>query len=582
MHLPTPASVRFEDLHDPAKRSAARRGFDGASASERWPAKTSVFLRAGRMDSDQNWMAVDRVGRTAPHSRRREDSSLRRGRMYLARSESDQGAIVENNTAVATTTRRISKRLCQRLGPHKFDMWFGNCTKLRVDGDRLEVATDSQFVADWIDAHFVGDLNGVARETLGDRARIEVRVAPDLFGRDLHPDAPAVVNGTARPRPGAAAPRTSSRETVRRTGAHDGLDCNLRRLDDFVVGACNKLAYTASIRLAEEPDAGSVSPLFIHGECGLGKTHLLQGICERLARTAGRQVNVRYVTGEQFTNEYITAVRSNALDAFRRKTRRLDLLAIDDVHFLSNKVATQSEFMHTLDAIDLGGARIVLASDEHPRHIKRFSQALISRFLSGMVVHIDPPTQDTRTRLILKLAAAHGLQINDAAVEAIATRCVGSVRELEGAITKLAALQSISTHGAASGEVGILLVEQLLGDGSWRPRSPVRMAAIIAVVCQRLSVDRADLLGSSRHRRVVLARGLIAHLGREMTTQSYPEIAQSLGRNYHSTVHTAAQRLRRQIKDNQTAEVDNDGRMMILSEFADQLRHEILRAAAKT
>ena len=172
--------------------------------------------------------------------------------------------------------------------------------------------------------------------------------------------------------------------------------------------------------------------VFIHGECGVGKTHLLQAACQRHLDLNPSHA-VRYTTGEQFTNEFLAAMRAAALDEFRARIRKLDLLAIDDIHFLASKTATQSEFLHTLDAIDFSGARVLLASDEHPRLIKRFSQSLVSRFLSGMVVRIDAPDRSTRLSLIRRLAATRSLPLSPAAEEMIVSRCMGSVRELEGA-----------------------------------------------------------------------------------------------------------------------------------------------------
>jgi chromosomal replication initiator protein len=474
---------------------------------------------------------------------------------------------------------RISLALAERIGAHKFDMWFGHA-RMDVQGDRLDIATDSEFVANWIDKHFAGDLRNVAEDALGESACVNVRVAPDEFGRrdtgeTAKPEAPGRRKSKRRP----AAKATSDRAP------------QLRHLTDFVVGESNKLAHTAATRIAEDSDARSISPLFLHGDCGLGKTHLLQGICDRCTEVTGRPRKVRYVTAEQFTNEYIAAIRSNTLDSFRATVRKLDLLAIDDVHFFSNKVRTQSELLHTLDEIDLAGARVVLASDEHPRNIKKFSQALISRFLSGMVVKIDRPDRDTRFQLIRRLAVARGLQLSDAAVEEIATHCVGSIRELEGAVTKLFALKALlnrpvtadgSGGEAGSDEIGVLLAEQLFKDQGWQPTTPVRMSTILDHVCDRLAIGRADLMSSGRHRRVVLARALVAYLGRELTTQSYPEIARELGRSYHSTVHTAAQRLKRQMDENGDVDIGTTERPMPLRELVDQLRHEILKATGKT
>ena len=491
----------------------------------------------------------------------------------------------------SATARSISRQLASRIGLHKYDMWFGNAM-LHVHGRQVEVATDSPFVAKWIDAHFSDDLKGVAAEALGPEARIDVHVAPDMFRRDHGHDAGRRVadldSVQERSAPARADHRRPHARALSERSPAPRRGPNLRQLEEFVVGPPNRLAYAAACRLSEEPEALGVSPLFIHGECGLGKTHLLQGICRRYRARAGRAVSVRYVTGEQFTNEYIASIRNNTVDGFRQRIRKLDLLAIDDVHFLANKVRTQSEFLHTLDAIDLTGARVVLASDEHPRLIRKFSRALISRFLSGMVVQVGRPDRQTRIAIIRRLADARNLHMQEAAVEAVASRCVGSVRELEGAVTKLAALKAVARDLAGDapscegeGKVGLVLVEQLFSDRGWRLPTPVRIGTLIDTICQRLGITRADLMGSSRHRRMVLGRALVAYLGREMTSHSYPEIARALGRSYHSTIHTAEQRLRRQMEAKETAQLGEGESNLPLRELVDQLRHEITRATVR-
>lgn len=473
------------------------------------------------------------------------------------------------------TTRTLTQRLADRIGSHKYDMWFDRTAKLTVSAERVEVATGSQFVADWIASHFSDDLRGVASEALGRPADVHIHVDPDLFDQDStrREHRP---NGSQTPEKTDRVER-STPEADRSTKPNR--NSPRRRLDDFVVGQSNELAFCASTRLAESQSTAEVSPLFLHGDCGVGKTHLLQGICQRFAERGNRGA-VRYVTAEQFTNEFIASVRNGHIEAFRQRTRRLDLLAIDDVHFLSNKVATQNEFLYTLDAIDLSGARVVMASDEHPRQM-RFSAGLISRFVAGMVVQIHRPDRETRIELAQRLASTRGLRLTDAASEILASHCLASVRELEGAINKLAALRSLSDRPVADGEVGALLVQQLFNDGAWRPKMPIKLKTVVEVVCDRLGVNRADLMGSGRHRRVVLARGLVAYLGRMLTTLSYPEIAHAMGRRHHSTVHTAAKRVTGQLEGHKTIDLSTVGlgAGVSLAELVDQLRHLIVRAA---
>lgn len=509
------------------------------------------------------------------------------------------------------TSEQMLTELGRRIGSQKMGMWFAHAT-LRLEESRVQVISDSAFVARWIESHFADELRSIAREVVGPDADVEIKSEPST--PTTNGIAIASVEG-ASTQDAAPPARPSTRPGTK--------SAPLRRLGDFVVGPTNRLAYSAARRLAEESDP-RMSPLFIHGECGVGKTHLLQGICQRYIEITGRTPHVRYVTGEQFTNDYITAIRTNTIDAFRTKIRKLDLLAIDDVHFLSNKTRTQTEFLYTLDAIDLSGARVVLASDNHPHHIKRFSQSLVSRFLSGMVVKIDPPDRATRIALIERLACLRGLRINHSAIELIADNCLGSVRELEGAITKLAAYRAVlhttgnghghgnngfhngngahhnhdnttaasngngslngngHAHAGANGhpgsdEIGVVLAEQLFREQAWSPNQVVRVGNIIETVCHRLGVSKADVVGSGRHRRVVLARGLIAYLARELTTYSFPEIAQALGRSNHSTIHTADQRLRKQLADGEPFDFGAAEPSLNLKELTDQLRRALLQ-----
>jgi chromosomal replication initiator protein len=465
-------------------------------------------------------------------------------------------------------------------------MWFGPSTRVRIDGNRLEVAAESRHVANWIHSHFGDDLRDAAKKALGEAAVVDVRVVEEAAhggraaGANGGPGAKRTNGATAlaeppaprrggAPRPGA--PRGST--AARRPDLHLPLR---HRFEDFVTGASNQLAHSAAVRVAEDDNPRALGPVFIHGECGLGKTHLLQACCRRhLERFPGALV--RYVTGEQFTNEYIVALKSNKLESFRQKARSLDLLAIDDIHFLSNKTSTQNEFLHTLDAIDLGGARIVMASDEHPRHLRSVSRALVSRFLAGMVVEIERPSRQLRIELVRRLAERRGLRVNAQAIELIAANCVASVREIEGALNKLVAMTQFAGEGGGpDGEVGCVLVERLFKIESQNGK-PLRIGEIIDVVCRRLAVERTDLLTTTRHRRVVLARGLVSHLGRELTTLSYPEIGRALGRRNHSTVLTAGRRLAEQVEINEAIELEDGNPPIALRELVDQLRHEIRR-----
>ena len=495
-------------------------------------------------------------------------------------------ALISEQTAPAGSARaprdpaaNFRTRLAERIGSHRFGLWFEHGTSISVRGQAIEVVAANAYVRDWILRNFKDQLEALARETLGEAAAVDVVIGA---GAAEALDAEAAGRGPSSGSRPASQPLPHADEM----GLHAATDDPrrrpapnrtqrtqaLRRLEDFVIGESNRLAHAASVQIGDgSPESPSI--LFIHGECGVGKTHLIQGICRRRAERAPRQV-IKYVTAEQFTNEYIAAVRDGSLDEFRKRLRRVDLLAIDDVHFFANKTATQAEFLHTIDAIDLSGARVALVSDEHPRHIRRFSQSLVSRFLSGMVVKVDRPDRGTRIELVRRLARERGLDLTTAGEDSIAGRCTGSIREIEGAITRLGALVELD---GMRGQLGPGTVERLLGDDQVTSTgaAPVRLGHIVEAVCDRMRVSREDLLGSGRHARTVAARGLVAHLARELTTHSYPEIARALGRDTHSAVHTAAKRLRVMIEADQ--KVTSDGEPV--RELVDQLRHDIARAS---
>jgi chromosomal replication initiator protein len=466
----------------------------------------------------------------------------------------------------AGVVERFRSELRRDLGAHRYRLWLEHGTGISTDGRSIELTVANAYAMEWIGRNLAPALDACAGRVLGEGATCTLAVAAPV-AEPARPATTAMDAAAREPRRSTdtGAPSRPSAPRTPRGAA-------LRKLEDFVVGDSNRLAFAASEQFGDGLDEAP-RILFLHGECGVGKTHLLQGLCRRRHERAPRAV-VRYVTAEQFTNEYIAAVRDGSLEAFRRKLRRVDLLAIDDVHFFASKTATQAEFLHTIDAIDLTGARVALVSDEHPRHIRRFSQSLVSRFLSGMVVKVERPDRATRSTLVTRLARERGLDLTTAAEESLAGRFAGSVREIEGAVTRLAAMAELD---GIRGQLGPATVERLLGDeGAALPGgAPVRLGAIVEAACESLRVERGDLLGAGRHKRTVLARGVVAHLARELTTHSYPEIARALGRDTHSSVHAAAKRVGTEIERDATIELESD--RIRVRELVDRLRHDLRR-----
>lgn len=437
----------------------------------------------------------------------------------------------------------LTRALQARIGEASYRMWFGH-TAIELKNSVLQVAAASKFEADWITRRFSKDLDAIAEDVGASATHIHVRVPAD--------------EADAQEQPPSEAPQRSGRPRRR---LHD--------LDDLVVGVSNQLAWTAARTIVDDPTAHHLSPLFIHGDCGVGKTHLLQGICARFARqNAGSPM--RYMTGEEFTNEFIQAVRHSQLEQFRRAMRRLHLLAVDDVHFVAGKTRTQDEILHTLDAIRLGGARIVLASDAHPNVIKRFNTALASRCTSGMLVQVDMPDEPLRRAVLERVSVVRGLPLTPAAIDAIVTQCPHSIRELHGLLARIGAIKAMrQVEGPVTGGD----VAEATAEGRLAIRRPVTMDAVMAATCSILHLEQSDLSGSGRAKRVVLARGLIATIAREMTTASYPEIAMAMGRKTHSSVHASVKRVLADLKTGQR--VDLDGQRVPLEQLLARVRRRL-------
>jgi chromosomal replication initiator protein len=318
-------------------------------------------------------------------------------------------------------------------------------------------------------------------------------------------------------------------------------------IDTFIVGSCNELAVTTVKRVCDFPGA-EYDPLFVHGGCASGKTHLLQGLCRQFAKQHPTR-RWLYLTGEDFTNDYITAVRTQRVDAFRRRMRDVDLLVIDDVHFLAKKTQTQEEFLHTFNAIEATGRQVVLSSDIHPRQFSDFSESLINRFISGMVVRLDQPNLAMRSELLRAMARDRKLVVAPEAIEWIARRITSNARELEGALIRVEAICRLERT-----QPTLAVVSHILSDLDRQHVAPTRPEYISAAVCQYFSIDAKDLASGKRQRTISLARSLAMFLIRKNSRLSYPEIAGKLGKRNHSTVISACRRIERAVKGNEKLE----------------------------
>ncbi len=423
----------------------------------------------------------------------------------------------------------IESSIANRLGPQKFSVWFKNATKLTLSDQHLHVSTPNHFVSDFIERNFAAAIQDAGREVTGNELMLSFAIDPALARNVAKKQPDRQADFAAK----IVAPGT---RMVRRGGNLPEVAPLKGRFEDFVVGSSNRMAHAAAHSVAENPGS-SYNSLFIHGGCGLGKTHLLHAICNHF-KESSPELRWRYVTGEEFTNDYIYAVRNAQMGPFNERYRGLDALVIDDVHFLANKKATQDGFLHTFKAIDACGKQIVLASDAHPKLIGHFSESLTSRFLSGMVVRIDAPDFDVRLGVLRRKAAKLKADISDAVLHHIAEHFRSNIRELEGALLKVFALGQITGQ-----PVTPALVDQTLRELARHVTPAVMLSDIESTVSIYFGLRPADLHTSRKSRTIALARGIAMYLARKHTDMSFPEIGRFMGGKNHSTVILACRRI---------------------------------------
>ncbi|GAA2500283.1 chromosomal replication initiator protein DnaA [Terrabacter carboxydivorans] len=308
--------------------------------------------------------------------------------------------------------------------------------------------------------------------------------------------------------------------------------------DTFVIGASNRFAHAAAVAVAEAP-AKAYNPLFVYGESGLGKTHLLHAI-GHYARTMFPNVRVRYVNSEEFTNDFINSIRDDKASAFQNRYRSVDVLLIDDIQFLQGKLQTQEEFFHTFNTLHNANKQIVITSDLPPRELSGFEDRMRTRFESGLLTDVQPPDLETRIAILRKKAIQDRMSVPDDVLEYIATNFSTNIRELEGALIRVTAFSNLNRQ-AVDLPLAVIVLKDVLPNET---PNQVTAATIMAVTAAYYAVTLEDLCGSSRSRQLVTARQIAMYLCREMTDLSLPKIGQHFGGRDHTTVMHADRKIR--------------------------------------
>ena len=429
-----------------------------------------------------------------------------------------------------------------------------------IEGTIL-LAVPNDFTKQWIEDKAQSKLTTALSVHLGRTVRIAITVDPsiEVVTQEEEKEEAAPVT----PEPAPAAPTVAPTSSKEDHGQHEehhspaltssNADSGPTHLnpkftfDTFVIGPSNRFAHAAALAASESPGT-AFNPLFIYGDSGLGKTHLLQAIGHN-ALSMMPHLKVRYVNSEEFTNEFINAIRLNKTDnsqveAFHRRYRELDILLIDDIQFIGDKEQTVEGFFHTFNALHSANKQIVLTSDLPPAQLKGFEDRMRSRFSSGLLVDVQPPDLETRIAILHKKADAEGLEVTPEVFEYVASRISSNIRELEGALVRIGAWASLYQE-----RIDLNLAQMMLKDFVSNPDDNEITVSLIMSQCAVYFGVTIEQMGSSeRSHNVVEARQIAMYLCRELTDLSLPKIGQAFGRD-HTTVMHANKKISKLMKE---------------------------------
>jgi chromosomal replication initiator protein len=430
---------------------------------------------------------------------------------------------------------KVLTQLQQVVGDEVFTLWLRNTLVVRLEPDNLEVGVPNLVIADWLTNQYSAQILDSVERVVGYRPqRIKFSVNGHLF-RQLRKE-------EEQARRAAGEPETSRKTKQPARHANQVFNLNERyTLDRIIVGPNNQLAHSCAWEVVRNPGK-EFNPLFIYGRTGVGKTHLLQGIAREMLERYPAKTTL-YIPAEYFVNQFVRSLRQREVDPFRDRFRKVDVLIVDDLHFLAAKEASQEELLHTLNALENDGKQVILASDQHPRDLAEFTEHLMTRFLQGMVAEIDLPQRHTRLAIIKSKLEGHRDLFPVPVIDFLADRLECNVRELEGYVTRLVALA-----GLTGKEVSLQLAEQALQDFLSSRTRMVDLNDIENVVIAHYGVTSQQLHGRLRKRPVALARQVCMYLARRLTSYSLKEIGRYFGGKNHTTVVFAVQAIEDKMK----------------------------------
>ena len=416
---------------------------------------------------------------------------------------------------------RFQELIKNKIGRTAFETWFAPINLKNWTEKSFVLEVPDEFFKDWLESHYLETIKKTL-ESLGKPAYVFLEVNPKLLKKKTHVVFKKIhANFKEEPL--------------------DSLKLNPRfRFESFVVGKSNHLAFAASKAVADAP--GKIyNPFFIYGRVGLGKTHLMQAIAQQTLKK--NHLNVKYSSSESFTNELITSIQTRSTSKFREKHREIDVLLIDDIHFIAGKESTQEEFFHTFNVLYDNHKQIILCSDRPPKEIPHLEERLVSRFCWGLIVDIQPPDLETRIAILKKKIEREPIPIGDNVLEFIAGRITNNIRELEGALVRILAYSLIENK-----PVSLDMAKNVLKDIAKEEIKRVDRDIVLNKTAEYFNLSLLELKSKKRTKNLVLPKQIAAYLLREITSLSLPEIGGFLGAKHHTTILYSYRKIKEQIK----------------------------------
>jgi chromosomal replication initiator protein len=459
---------------------------------------------------------------------------------------------VDDSTELVDVWGRVQERLDGdgSIRP-QHRAWIGLTRPLGLVEDTALLSAPNEFTKDYLENRLRLQIAAALSEELGREIRVAVTVQNAEERNEAGPgtDAYEVLDG-GQWEPSTQAPRQSvDYAGARGASVFNDRDARLNpkyTFDTFVIGSSNRFTHAAAVAVAEAP-AKAYNPLFIYGDSGLGKTHLLHAIGHYAQRLLPG-LRTRYVSSEEFTNDFINSVRDDKMQAFQSRYRSVDLLLIDDIQFLERAERTQEEFFHTFNTLHNANKQIVISSDKSPRQLSSLEDRLRTRFEWGLISDVQAPDLETRIAILRKKAAQEGMNPPPEVLEFIASKIQSNIRELEGALIRVTAFASLNRQSVEMGLAETVL-KDLISDSS---APEITASTIMAVTAEYFAVSIDDLTGSSRSRVLVGARQMAMYLCRELTDLSLPKIGEKFGNRDHTTVMHADRKIRTQMAEKLT------------------------------